>query len=519
MDDISNQFSPSFENISMFQPSYTSITGRASFIKFAISYGLYFVENDVSTPNPFVDPYTLNPFSEPYINSDGHHLLDLKYYSEITIIEEFPRICFHDATQEPGIVFNFRSKEEYQIFLSYLKSSFTMLSSTMQGFFKIKHFQPQIFDSNFIKERISAINSANDLDFEKKQAIFSAHSKIIKEIAPQGLNVQAPDSELNQAFESKIKMTELLQKYSIPDDRKADVWLFLTGISPLEKLDEKRFNDYLNLREQWSSLTQSQWERSNLIREQIEQLSRAINQNKNKLLTIAGPSIIKVVFNVIMSICHLYNDLHTKHNELIQLIQVFLWMFISPNEDDNDNRNSLPNEHRYHSHKKGVIFTSDHLEGFVFWSYIYLLEKCEIRNLLTTPDKDRKTITQPVNDIIHIIHPCLYKLFQIRGLDNFEQLTPLLTMCFSTALTSCNCADVWLAAISTEHPLDFIQCMIVSSLLFNFPNIWQKSEMKADLLKLIDQAFLSLDHYYIEGAAFIILKKAKTLALNCLNFL
>ena len=48
-DDIINQFSPSFENISMFQPCSTSTTGRISLVKFAITYALYFVENGVKS--------------------------------------------------------------------------------------------------------------------------------------------------------------------------------------------------------------------------------------------------------------------------------------------------------------------------------------------------------------------------------------------------------------------------------------------------------------------------------------
>lgn len=519
MNDSINQFSPSFENISMFRPCSSSVIGRVSLVKFAITYALYFVENEVSTPNPFTDPYILTPFSEPYINVNGHHLLDLKYYSEITIIEEYPRVCFHDATNEPGIVFNFRTKDEYRVFLNFLKSNFIMNSSIMQGFYMIKYFQPPIFDTNFVQERIQQVNSNKDIDAENKQIVFNAHSKIIKEIAPSTINTQAPESELNQAFESKSKMIDFLQKYSVPDDRKADVWLFLTNLGPLEKLNEQRLNDYLRLREQWTTITKSQWDRSNRLRNEIEQLSRAINQNKNKLLMIGGSSIIKVVFNITMSICHLFNALHSKHSELLQLVQVFLSIFISNEDDTNNNsKNSSTENFRYNSHRKGVVFTADELEGFVFWSLLYLLERCEIRNLLSVPDKEKKSITQPVSDIINIIHPCLFKLMQIRGADNFEQLTPLLTMCFSTLLTSCNCVDIWLAAISTENPLNFIQSMIVSCLLFNFPNIWQKGSAKVDLSKLVDQVFLTLDHYYLEGAAFLILKEAKSLAQNSLNF-
>lgn len=518
MIDSISLFSPSFENISMFRPFSSSITGRVSLIKFAMTYALYFIENDVSTPNPFTDPYILNPFSDPYVCNNGHHLLDLKYFSEITIIEEFPRICFHDATQEPGIVFNFQTKEEYRGFLNFLKSNFIMISSTMQGFFMIKHYQPPIFDEDFVRSKINDIDSNKNIDAENKQMVFAAHSKIIKEIAPPAINTQSSDSELNQAFKSKSKMAEFLQKYSVPDDRKADVWLFLTDLGPLEKLNEKRLKDYLKLRGQWETFTKSQWDRSSRFREEIEKLSRAINQNKNKLLMIADSTVIKIVFNVTMSICHLFNTLHSKHSEIIQLIQVFLWMFISPNEN-NDKRKSHSKDQIYHSHRKDVVFTADELEGFIFWSLLYLLERCEIRNLLIVPEKDRRLITQPVSDIMNIIHPYLFKLLQIRGASKFEQLTPLLTMCFSTLLTSCNCVDIWLAAISTENPLNFIQSMIVSCLLFNFPNIWQKSEMKVDLSKLVDQVFLTLDHYYLEGAAFLILKKAKNLAQNSLNIL
>lgn len=514
-DDIINQFSPSFENISMFQPCSTSTTGRISLVKFAITYALYFVENGVTTPNPFTDPYTLTPFSDPYISNNGHHLIDLKYYSEITIIEEFPRICFHDATQEPGIVLNFKTKDEYRVFLNFLKSNFIMISSIMQGFFMIKIFQPPILDSNFVREMVAQIDSNKDIDAENKQIVFTAHSKIIKEIAPSAINTKPTESELNEAFESKAKMKEFLQKFSVPDDRKADVWLFLANLGPLEKLNEQRLNEYLQLREQWTTITKSQWDRSSRFRDDIEQLSRTINQNKNKIIMIGGPSVIKIVFNISMSICHLFNVLHSKHSEIVQLIQVFLSIFISNDEDNNHDLSSK--DCRFHSHRKEVVFTADELEGVVFWSLLYLLERCEIRNLLSIPEKEKKSITQPVSDIISIIHPCLFKLMQIRGVDNFEQLTPLLTMCFSTLLTSCNCVDIWLAAISTENPLDYIQSMIVSCLLFNFPNIWQKSSTKIDLSKLVDQVFLTLDHYYLESAAFLILKKAKDLAQNSLN--
>ncbi|OHT11705.1 hypothetical protein TRFO_18765 [Tritrichomonas foetus] len=514
--------SRTFDNISMYLTGLSAVSGSISLRKMIMTHALYLIEDGIDSPYPFTDCYTLTPLTKPYVCVDGHHIFDLSFYSEITIIEEPARLCFHDPTQELGISLNFKSKDAFHDFFDYLKSQITIISPGLQGFFQIQRFEPPICDEKKLAIKKKKLFESFHLDSNaNSDVLLKYQSELLARITPPNKQVVASEDDLNDAMESQEKMKKFLTKFFIPNERKADVWAFLTGLGPLDTINENRKNEYLALRNQWKSITQSQWRRSKILRDSFNLLNQSIGQNKQKLITVVDdPSIIAVVFNVIMSLCHCYNFLSQKHNEQIHLIRVFLFMFVQRTEKtviktETSNSNSNNNQNvkiTYYGYRESLSYSSDDLETILFWSMLFILERGEVRRLLELPEKEKGSITAQVNDTIYIVHPLLYELLLKKGVKTFDRLIPLLTMHFSTLLPSCDCTDIWIAATAAPNFFGFIQFMVVSCFFVNFPNIMSLQPQKdQDLMKMIEPIFQVLDHYYLESVAFTLMQKSSEL--------
>ena len=502
-----------FEGVSMYLTGHSAVTGRISLCRMIMADALYFSEDSAISPFPFDDCFTLSPVTSSYAFSGGHHIFDLSYYAEITIIEEPARICFHDPAQELGLSLNFKDRASFNDFFDYLKSMITIVSPGLQGFFYVQRFCPPMCDARKLEMKKKKLAKSFNTDSDENcDALNKFHSELLSKLSPKEKQRLTSDKEFEKALSSQMEMKQLIAKYIIPDDRKADAWAFLIGLYPLDNVSEKRMQEYFNIRNQWRCITKSQWERSKLLRDSFSLLQSSINSNKQKLMTVVDDnSVISIVFNVIMSVCQIYSFMHQKHEELIYLIRVFLWMFVQHAEKE---KNGIV----YYGYRDNLSYNSEELETIIFWSMLYILEKGEIRRQLELPEKDKGLITKQVSDFIFIVHPLLYELLLKKGVKSFDKIAPALITRFSSLLPFCDCTNIWISAAASPNFLEFIQYMVVSCFFINYPNIISlQPQNDQNLMKVIELIFNLIDHYYLESVTFHLMRKSSELIEQSLS--
>ena len=500
-----------FEQVSIFITGDGVKTGTLSLRFYELSVGIYLKENDCNSSDPFQDPFSINPFRDAYQNISGHHLIDLSYYSEFTVIERTFRICFHDISQEIGISLNFINAKECLDFFNFLKANLTIVSPELQSLYIILRLCPSISKNDIYFCRNKNNTLKNQIPHEKDNVeydqddLFASHSSFISKITPNHKRVIADIDDLNEGFLSKENMKKLLYNHNISNDKKADVWGYLIGIYPLNEIPKERRETYSRIKNQWTSITKSQYLRSKIIYQDINTLIDCIKNNKQKIMTVIPDRIIiKIVFNVLMSLRQLYHFLDGHYNDLIMIIRVFLWMFVKDTVFKKGEKLFIIHD--------DLLYDNEELETVLFWSMLYFIEKNEVRRLYENEEIAKIYIIEEINNFISSTHPEMHKLLQQKGISDFNRIIPLFTMGFSSILPFCDCADLWITAMSSSNFYLFIEYMIISCIFFNFPNILLLPQgKKQDIIPFIEQIFLLLDHYYVENTTFRLMENVENL--------
>jgi hypothetical protein len=193
------------------------------------------------------------------------------------------------------------------------------------------------------------------------------------------------------------------------------------------------------------------------------------------------------------------------------LFRVFLWMFVA---------DIAPGDRVMFRGPHGLEFDEDTLETIIFRSIVYVFEAGETRSLLALAGHADGEITESINDFIFVMHPSMYRhLYQI-GVKSFDRLAPFIITHLSCFLPLCDCTDVWLAAAASSSFLEFTQYMLISSMVFSFPNMFSVEPVPdQDLQPIIEQAFDLLDYRYLIVVSFVLSIHGKEMLQEQLPFL
>ena len=490
-----------FDRISLYLTGYSTRDGSVTFGRMIFCTFMYFKEAGCLSEFPFSDPFALNPLSQPYLEKDGHHIIDLSFYSEITIIEEPPRLCLHDITQELGVSLNFESKDAFQDMFEYLKKIMTIVSPGLPGFFEIERFRPCEAYHEGLDEKMKAWVNAPS----KGEDVLEAHSVKINEMMTtivswlgspsEGEAPTATIEQVDAALTSVVEMKKLVKRFSVPVERKADVWAFLVGLySPDLELKPSLREQFLTIKKQWKTVTQSQYSRGEVLRKRFAECTDFVTKNKQTLFTVVvvDPFILTLAFDVLMSVTQVYMFMENHLGSLKDLFRVFLWMFVKNLEKRNDQPVFIG-----HNNKEMDV---DTLEALIFWSILFMMEMGEIRRMLKSPDSTSNELMKQISDVIFLLHPLMYRHLHSRGLTNFKDLAPMITTHLST-LPLCDCADIWISALASDNFADLTHFMVIACLFFSLPETISREQ---PLTTIVEQTFQCLGHRYLITAAFVI---------------
>ena len=503
-----------FNNVHLFITNKAPINGIFTFKNMQFAVCLYFSSDDANQNDyPFNDPLSMLPFSKPFLSENGHCLVDLSFYTDLTILNDPPRFCLHDSTQDYPISLKFESVATLQDFFEYLNQILTLENSVLQGFYHIYRFEPKICQCEYkdlqkiknVQKEKYVRDEANDFD-----DMPSSHSKIISLITPSTKDVIGTSDNSNLNFNSKEELCEYLKHNAIKEEMKSTIWAKLIGIYPLTNINPKIRDSYFNIKKQWSLITISQVKRSSIYQDIFCSFTRYIELNTKSLFEIVNdPCVKQLVFNVLMSLCQFYFHFHKYHNELISMIKVLLWIFIKDVRNENDCI-------RYVIKTPGseLLLSSDDMEIILFWSMVCISEQGELRRLLN--DKN-KCNTNDLDDLFYLIHPNMYQIIHQRTKDKncFRPLTELFKTMLSSILTFSKCSDIWIAAMSTTSFFDYIKYIISASVFYNFPTFVAKPKISGEIILQLSKQIISyLDHRFIEATAFLLFNKVKEIIQN-----
>lgn len=500
---MENQEKLEFPGITLYITNACSVKGCASIQRTELGCAIYLKEEDTISENPFKDEtFILTPLTQPYISKDGHHIFDLSFYSELTLIDEPPRLCFNDPTQEKGISLNFSSKTRFQEFFAFIKCSFTIVSPGLPGFFSITRFRPQLCPMSFISNKKMILDDLMKVQSLDQNELLNAHTKIISKVVPKHtkyhtLSETEQASDITNAFTSLDEMRKLIRSYIIPPDLKSDIWAYLIKIYPLNDLPKSIVTQYSQVKSQWISVTQSQYTRASVLKEVFLLITKKVNQSRKEFEDISSIPL-EVHFNVIMALIQVYHFLSNHFEELAKVYQIFEWLFIKEFRVKEDKSLEI-------RVNKDTWVNQDQLETILFWSMINMLEVGELRRLFEIEDNHKEKITEQIEDYILMIHPQLYKLITKES-SGIDSLSTLLTTCFRLILPPDQCSDILVFGMASNSMLEFNQNYVTACLFFTLPTLLETSKRDTPLIEKIEQTNKLLGQTYVANSSLILIE-------------
>lgn len=501
------------ENVVLFFDGHNTPPGAFTIIESGLGAVACLKTTEATGENPCIaDPFLMNPLSSPFVERDGWILFSLNYYTDLTVIDDPPRICFHDATQEMGISLNPASAEEFRDLFDNLRKHLDVTPTGLPGFFRINRSASLIsgsyeFESNkrSIKQRIE--NGPADADPE----LAGKHSVLFNTISPRDtpMVLDPNEEQLNLAFESIDRMREYIRCNKVPKSRAAEVWCMLVGLGNIETVPESFLTMYRTVRSQWQSRKYSQLKRCAHVVDSMKQLNGVINNFKQKLVTVVNDvSILQVTFDLVMSISQLYTFCEHNYVMLIYILRVFYAMFVQKLEKSGDGSLSfVVNE--------TITLDRDHFDTILFWSVIYIMEKGEIRNVLT--GESNAHLTQ-ITDFLTAVDPfVLHRLYQSsRSHDPFDEMQLPVTTYLSSILPLCDCVNLWLVAFSTRYPFEFLNCCIITCFMFSFVAREDREDLRS-FVQIVTRTLQDLDIRHVMYITFNIYSKYRDLFKDALG--
>lgn len=484
-----------FSDVTVFRDPTSKYSGSLYIKQYEITFSLVLQENGVNMSQDLDETFVLTPMSDPYIMKNGYHLIDLSFYSDFTLMKDSGKVCFHDSSQDSGVSICFANKSSVIDFVNILKETFTLTEQDLPGLFKIARFFPLRASPDDKKKLISQKPTIS-----KDQTIFlERHAELTSQIMCQKTLPLCTSEAIDSLIKSKDSLRKFIQTNRIPANRKAEVWCILTDIGVLPCIDRKVVFIYEKIYNQWSNITFSQSQRCSSMQNNAVSLGETIVRNQQRLFTVVPDfRIIKSVYNIIMSVCQVYNGLNSKHSELFQILRVFLSMFVKSISHDGD-------ELVFHI-SDSLSLSKIHFEAAMFWSLITILEKGEAKYYLLPTHDSVEKISEPLIEYLNLIFPDIITMIKAQGPYKFGRLLEILSTYGSSVLPLCDCSDVWLSAISSSSMIDFFESLIVAGLVFQLPSIYSKTS-SVDLGECIIESLLYQDHSGLIASTQLFLSK------------
>lgn len=501
-----------FPGVSFFIHGNRIAIGNISIFPTILTNAIVLQEENCTAENPLLKKqYLLTPLTEPYFVKDLYHFVNLSFYTEMSIIDEPPRLSLLDSTQEAGIMIDFVNKEQSDHFLDYMANYITLIKSRNVGFFKIISQYQSFYPSK------EFFNSKNNLKSQflnspiltQDNSSFSAHSTFKSLIASYLAHHKTEKIPFEQAFQSLDSMHKFIKCNAIHHSQKAKVWSFLLNID-LNNIDNSLIQQYANVKKQWSSIRFSQFKRTKLFQDRIDQLSTTIIQFRQKLLSVVRDfSILQFTFNIVMSITHVYFDLSQHYTELLYMIRV-LYSFLIEKIVFKGEKNDT-----YFVINEDTTLDSQSFETLVFWSMIAMIEKGKIHSHLFDLDNNHlESITDHIGDILFVVDPLLFH-FYFGKAEKIKELVTILSTAMSNVLPLCDCSDLWIAALSSTNVSLFLDFIVIASLeLIVHDSFLVGLNHESEDNLSYRKEFAKCKHWELIKAAFGLLDKYHDLMIN-----
>jgi len=494
-----------FYNVTLFISGFCSVTGTIKLKKFLVTMALHLKENQTEQSDPFSDDFfALSPLTAPYLSKNGHHVFDLAYFSEITIIESPPRICFHDPSQEPGISLNFATKDDFKSFFMHLRLNLTVGSPGLPGFFQISRFHPPISLATDFEKTKRAAKEKLYVESSDSVSLLEAQNDIIPKITPLSKRTPAKKSELMNIVSNRQDLQKYISTHTVSEDLQIIAWSLLIGLYPYEKIETNVLQAYNKVKSQWNSLTESQMKRSSKFQDNIHYVTSAVQSNMKQMLSIIpDESIATISFNVLMSVGSVYSFIFNQITSIIPLLNVLLKLYVSSISHGKDSNITI-------HMKDGTSLNSELVEAALFWSFVYIFEVFETRNFLHDSSKCSISATQPLSDLLLLIHPHFYRYLTYKGISNIDSIDSIFAFQFSSYLPINCCIDMWISALASCDPALYFRCVVISGIFFYFPDIpTMPISKEQSLMPIIKHSFDALGYPYLQHAAYALIGKIR----------
>jgi hypothetical protein len=162
-------------------------------------------------------------------------------------------------------------------------------------------------------------------------------------------------------------------------------------------------------------------------------------------------AILKVVFEVWMSLAQLYPFLNRQPAVVIHLLRVLLWLFVKRIDGDS------------YVVTDSISLDRVRLEAVLFWSVIHAMERGEVRRLVTS---DVSCALEQLADFLFVVLPACFGLVY-SGDTTPQQAMALHMMTYmGSILPLPDCANVWIVAFSRENPMNFLNAIFIAAFFF-----------------------------------------------------
>lgn len=498
--DIKN-LSDAYDNCSFFMCGINKTSGKVQIIQTGFAQCVYFREDTATTDPPHLNnKFFMSVLTQPYISTNGHIYFDLSFYNTFTIItgNDQLKFSFHDVTQDPGISIIFQSKDQFSHFYDSFIMNFSISEQELPGSFKImRKMKPIIKQIEKYKPDMSMRTSqAGYAEFQ----LIENHNKTVLENLKEKAEVDNENIKYNEAYQDIEKLSKFVLQNGIPSSQRAVIWCKLACIGDLPEINPVIREYYQRIKTQWTSLKQSQLSRCKLFVSNKNAVEKDIKLKQQLFFTIIPDrQILKLAFNVLMTICQTFNELNEYRFEIIYIIRVFVAMFTRQMiKGENDKCLYVINDK--------ITMDQESLEAAIYWSVILILEKGDVRNCLTGQEYFQNT-SMVFNQIINKFSPLTLDLIRSKGQPRFDQLHAINCTAFSRFLPLCDCAEVWVYALASGNMSSFFVYLSAIAFLYYVPLI-------IHVPKPVDTGEIAIQAFQLENIDYKVMSKVALQAIK-----
>ena len=467
--DIKN-LTKGYKGVTFFMLGSPKACGEARIISTGFSICIYLREETANSDPPHLNnAFFVTPLTEPHTLVNGHHYVDLSFYTNFTVMIEPPKFCFHDITGDPGIVFGFPDKESYTGFFNDIGKNCLIMEQELPGYYKImrkmKSISGHIEVKNYANKKPQTfVNLDTPLITKENNELIDKFKAQIKEYESENPNHGVDD------FKEALKNDETIRKYAlrniIPREYKAIVWSKLTLIGDLPDINPAVMESYRRVRLQWEGIYKSQELRCDEFQACKKSIWNDILKHKQKFFVIiSNRQVLKLAFDVLMTICQMFYDLHPKHNEVMSILRSLIAMYTRKVTFDEDGK-------PLYVINDTLSMTEENLEAALFWSLVIILTKGEAKFFITGEAKEVLPSTVLLFDqIVQKYSSSFLNIVRSNGQPRYDSLVSLFASGFCDGLPFCDCADMWIVGIASGNLISFLTYFSSISFIFTHPFI------------------------------------------------